>query len=241
MRPHAERENLCRVAAGKAMYCQHRPVVLGASVCVASTNTHSSRYGRRLYFGIKVGGLVDRGETRVCVIVVETPVLAEGTSPCLAWRYSASLARARRARCCAAGDARAEAAAAHLAAFAGRSPALCAACRRLAAVVQQAGDGGPGPGLGLGSGTAARPSSLRQGLDGAVPAGLDAAEASPGPNPASPARASVQAAAAQLAAVLAVALRPLDAGAPRTDADGAHCNGALPFPGVSAHTDPGRS
>jgi len=223
------------------MYCQHRPVVLGASVCVASTNTHSSRYGRRLYFGIKVGGLVDRGETRVCVIVVDTPVLAEGTSPCLAWRYSASLARARRARCCAAGDARAEAAAAHLAAFAGRSPALCAACRRLAAVVQQAGDSGPGPGLGLGSGTAARPSSLRQGLDGAVPAGLDAAEASPGPNPASPARASVQAAAAQLAAVLAVALRPLDAGAPRTDADGAHCNGARPFPGVSAHTDPGRS
>jgi hypothetical protein len=144
-------------------------------------------------------------------------------------RPSASLAQARRAPCCAAGDARAEAAAAHLAAFAGRSPALCAACRRLAAVVQQAGDGGLDPGLG--SGNAARQSSLRQGLDGAVPVGRDAAEAgsrtaSPGLTPAFPARAGVQAAAAQLHAVLAVALRPLDAGVPRTEPGGAHFDGA---------------
>ena len=105
-------------------------------------------------------------------------------------------------RACLAGHADAAAAAAHLAAFAGRSPALAAAARRLVAaglLAQEAENpvSVAPPGAGTGNGTLGPPPE----------AASAAARAAAGPR--SPAKGAGGAAAAQLQAVLAVALRAL--------------------------------
>lgn len=130
-------------------------------------------------------------------------------------------------RACA-GHADAAAAAAHLAAFAGRSPALAAAARRLVAaelLAQEAGNpvqglpiAGPGPGA-------------RDGMPAQATGAAAGAPAGPG----APAKGAAGAAAAQLQAVLAVALRAMggaERGAPGSALQpaaacrpGAHANG----------------
>ena len=130
-------------------------------------------------------------------------------------------------RACA-GHADAAGAAAHLAAFAGCSPALAAAARRLVAaelLAQEAGNPVQGfAGAATGPGT-------RDGMPAQAPAAAARAPAGPG----TPAKRAAGAAAAQLQAVLAVALRALgsdERGAPGNALQpaaacrpGAHANG----------------
>lgn len=130
-----------------------------------------------------------------------------------------------------AGHADAAAAAMHLAAFAGRSPALAMAARRLVADelrVQEAGNPAQGPLV------AAPGPGTRDGIPAQVPPVAARAPAGPG----TPAKGAAGAAAAQLQAVLAVALRAL--GGAETGAPGdalqpaaacrpaAHANGTGP-------------
>ena len=89
-----------------------------------------------------------------------------------------------------AGDASAHTAAAHLAGFAGRSPAVCAAAHRMVALAEQHASAVPPVGAGCNP------------------------NPNPSPSPAPPPSArGALAAGAQLQSVLAVALRALDAGA----------------------------